>query len=129
MNIGSIEETINVGQPAAGPRLARPPIDVAGIVNRFRGQRLQPPIKLNHVAPVYSASLLDGGVGGQVVLMAHVAADGSVTDIEVITAAHPDLVSASIDAARQWRFEPTRLWGTPVEVPIKMTFNFRAAHK
>jgi TonB family protein len=126
MNIGSIEETINVGQPPPGPRPPRAAIDVTSIVNRFRGKRLQPPIKLNHVTPVYPVQLLDAGVEGQVVLMARVAADGSVTGMEVVASAHPDLVTAATDAARQWRFEPTRLWGTPVEVPMKMTFNFRA---
>jgi outer membrane biosynthesis protein TonB len=44
----------------------------------------------------------------------------------VVTSAHPDLVTSATDAARQWRFEPTRLWGTPVEVGITITFNFRA---
>ena len=126
LNIGSIEETITVGEPLPVARPARPKMDVAGMLERFRGQRLQPPIKLNHVAPIYPSALLDAGVEGQVVLMGRVAADGSVTGIEVITPAHADLVSAAIDAARQWRFEPTRLWGTPVEVGMKMTFNFRA---
>lgn len=126
LNIGSIEETISVGEPAPGPRPARPKMDVAGILERFRGKRLQPPIKLTHVAPTYPPTLWDAGVEGQVVLMGRIAADGSVTGIEVVTAAHPDLATAAADAARQWRFEPTRLWGTPVEIPMKMTFNFRA---
>jgi TonB family protein len=126
LNIGSIEETINIGEPPPAPRPARAKTDVAGILERFRGQRLQPPIKLNHVAPTYPPALQDAGVGGQVVLMGRIAADGSVTGIEVVTPAHQDLVNAAIAAARQWRFEPTRLWGSPVEVSMKMTFNFRA---
>ena len=126
LNIGSIEETITVGEPVAGARPARVKVDVAGFLERFRGQRLQPPIKLTHTAPIYPQALQAAGIEGQVVLAGRVAADGSVTGIEVVTPAHQDLVSAATDAARQWRFEPTRLWGTPVEVPIKMTFNFRA---
>jgi TonB family protein len=128
LNIGSIEETITVGEPQPGPRPARAKsnADIAGILDRFRGRRLQPPIKLNHVAPTYPTALLEAGVSGQVVLMGRVAADGSVTGIEVVTPAHEDLVTAAIEAARQWKFEPTRLWGTPVEVGMKMTFNFRA---
>jgi TonB family protein len=127
MNIGSIQETIHIsGEVSDRPRSVRVTSDVRRMLNRFRGQRLQPPIKVNHIAPKYPKALLDGGVEGQVVLRGRVADDGSMTGIEVVTPAHADLVNAAIEAAQQWKFEPTRLWGTPVEVGINMTFNFRA---
>jgi outer membrane biosynthesis protein TonB len=32
-------------------------------------------------------------------------------------------MTAAMEAVRQWRFEPTRLWGSPVAVLITVTFN------
>jgi TonB family protein len=125
MNISSVQETITVARHAVPlTRPAKTAADVKRVVDRLRGQRLQPPLKVNDVRPAYPPSLREAGVDGQVVLSARIATDGSLTGFEVVTPAHPDLVTAALDAARQWRFEPTRLWGTPVEVGIRMTFNF-----
>jgi hypothetical protein len=66
LNIGSIEETVTISAaPLTEPRPARPPADVTRILERFRGQRLQPPVKLNHVAPTYPPALRDAGVEGR----------------------------------------------------------------
>jgi TonB family protein len=58
------------------------------------------------------------------VLDSRIGVDGSITDIRVVRSAHEELTRAARDAASQWRFEPTRLWGTPVEAHMIMTFNF-----
>jgi TonB family protein len=127
LDLGSVQETITVAASDASAN-TRPPktaAEVASLLERLRGTRLQPPIKMNHVRPTYPAALRDAGIEGQVVLTGRIATDGSVAALDVGTPAHADLVSAALEAARQWRFEPTRLWGAPVEVPITMTFNFR----
>jgi outer membrane biosynthesis protein TonB len=36
------------------------------------------------------------------------------------------LARATLDAVRQWRYEPTRLHGVPVDVNIRITVDFQA---
>ena len=126
LNIGTVQESITVG---AGRSRVMPPTEkersaVKSIVDKLRGQRLQPPIKTKDVRPVYTEAMRDAGLEGRVVLEGRIATDGSVTDIKVIEPAQEELVNSAREAASQWRFEPTRLWGTPVETTMTMTFNF-----
>jgi TonB family protein len=125
LNIGTVQETITVGAPSqATARKTKDASSVKSFVDKLRGQRLQPPLKITHVSPVYSQALRDAGIEGRVVLEGRIGTDGSVTGIRVVESAHEELVNAARDAASQWRFEPTRLWGTPVETTMTMTFNF-----
>jgi len=126
LKIGTVQESITVRGSSAEPRVtAKAPGAVAGIVEKIKGWRLQPPLKVKDVRPVYTQALVDAGIEGQVVLDSQIAIDGSVTDIRVVSSAHDELTRAARDAASQWRFEPTRLWGTPTETRMTMTFNFQ----
>jgi protein TonB len=62
---------------------------------------------------------LSGSVSVEVVI----ALDGRVEVARAISG-HPLLVTAAVDAARGWRFEPTLLNGTPVRVSGVIVFNF-----
>jgi TonB family protein len=62
---------------------------------------------------------LSGSVSVEVML----GLDGHVETARAISG-HPLLVTAAVDAARGWRFEPTRLNGTPVRVSGVIVFNF-----
>lgn len=124
LNIGTVQESITVGAGASRIVPMKDPSRVKTFVDKLRGQRLQPPLKIKDVRPEYSQALRDAGIEGRVVLEGRISTDGSVTDIRVIESAHEELVNAARDAASQWRFEPTRLWGNPVETTMTMTFNF-----
>ena len=77
--------------------------------------------KLIHkVDPVYPA---DARLEGTVKLHVIIADDGSVQHIEVVSG-HPLLVPATLDAVRQWRYEPTTLNGDPVEVDTEVDVFF-----
>jgi TonB family protein len=126
LNIGSVVETISVGGasvPAPAKRTAGPPL--REILERFRGKQLQPPLKLKDVRPVYSQALRDAGIEGTVTMQGRIATDGSVEGMQVTSSPNADLSRAALDAVNQWQFEPTRLWGTPVEVEMNVTVNFR----
>jgi protein TonB len=41
-----------------------------------------------------------------------------------VVSGNPILTQAAIAAVRQWRYEPTRLNGEPVEVETEITVNF-----
>jgi len=125
LNIGVVQESITVGASPGPSMRSADPSKIRSLVDKMRGQRLQPPLKVKDVRPEYSQTLRDAGIEGTVVLEGHIATDGSVTGIRVVSAEHQELVAAARDAASQWKFEPTRLWGTPVETVMTMTFNFK----
>jgi TonB family protein len=62
-------------------------------------------------------------VQGSVLLRALVGADGGIRDLRVLSGP-PILVSAALEAARQWRFKPYLQNGQPVETQAKITVNF-----
>jgi len=70
---------------------------------------------VNQVAPVYPPLARAARISGTVHLHAIIAKDGTVESLEV-ESGHPLLVQAALQAARQWRYEPTLLNGAPVEV-------------
>jgi TonB family protein len=62
-------------------------------------------------------------VQGSVILQAYVGADGGIKDLHVVSG-NPILVSAAVEAARQWRFAPYLQNGQPVETQAKIQVNF-----
>lgn len=72
--------------------------------------------KITHkVDPVYPPLAKIAHVTGMVVLHAIIARDGSVEQLEAVSG--PELLKqAAMDAVKEWRYQPTRLNGQPVEV-------------
>ncbi len=62
-------------------------------------------------------------VQGSVILQAYVGADGGIKDLHVVSG-NPILVSAAVEAARQWRFTPYLQNGQAVETQAKIQVNF-----
>jgi TonB family protein len=60
---------------------------------------------------------------GSVVLQAYVGPDGGIRDLHVISG-NPILVSAAVEAARQWKFAPYMQNGQAVETQAKIQVNF-----
>jgi periplasmic protein TonB len=60
---------------------------------------------------------------GTVYLRAIIATDGTVRQLEVISG-NQMLANPALQAVRQWRYQPTRLNGEPVEVETLITVNF-----
>ena len=88
------------------------------------GSSLQTPIKTFDVAPILPVQAEQAGVRGPVLVELHVAADGTVTDAKVLRSV-PLLDEAALAAARQWRYEPTRLNGAAVPVIVTATVSFK----
>jgi protein TonB len=67
----------------------------------------------------------EAGEEGTVLLDTVIARDGSVQSIRVVPSpVHQALVDAAIAAVGQWRFTPTLLNGTPVEVVMRVSLDF-----
>ena len=77
-------------------------------------QRVQP----NYPSPAHIAR-----IQGKVELSAVIGKAGTIENLRVL-AGHPMLLSAAIEAVKQWRYRPYILNGEPVEVETRITVNF-----
>jgi protein TonB len=76
------------------------------------------------VVPIYPELAKRARISGAVHLIGVIGRDGTIQNLRVVSG-HPLLVSAAIEAVRQWLYKPTLLSGEPVEViaPIEVNFN------
>lgn len=75
------------------------------------------------VEPLYPSMAKQLHVQGAVIIKAWISRDGLI-EREQIESGHPLLVSAALDAVRQWRYRPYYLNHEPVEVETEITMNF-----
>jgi TonB family protein len=123
LQVGELQETISVSATrlaaaAVGPQPHAPePVRVGG--------NIRTPKKLQDVRPVYPTAMRAAGREGVVPIEAVIDRDGNVSSVRVLSAqVHPDFAIAAVDAVRQWRFSPTLLNGTPVEVVMTVSVSF-----
>ena len=79
---------------------------------------------VQRVDPVYPAEALLQRIQGSVVVEAHIAADGTVRDVQVVSG-EPLLAQASSDAVKQWKFKSHSVNGQATEMETRITLNFR----
>jgi len=95
------------------------------VVQRFRvGGEVHPPSQISAAQPDYPRIAIQTRTEGEVRLEAIIGVDGRVHDVKPLSG-HPLLVPAAIEAVRRWVYQPTTLNGTPVEVVMVVTVNFR----
>ncbi len=89
------------------------------------GGLVTPPRVLKEVKPWYTARALLDRIQGTVVLAFVVRANGEPVDIRVVRSLDPGgLDDQAIEAVSQWRFEPGRLAGRPVDVVVTVLLDF-----
>ena len=81
-------------------------------------------IRAAHVAAEQPEAARQAGITGVVILEIIIGPDGAVTQAKVLRSI-PLLDQAALDAARQWRYEPTLLNGAPVPVIMTVTVAFQ----
>lgn len=94
---------------------------------RFAGpvsRGIVPATVLERVNPIYPWNARSRGIGGEVILDATVAPNGSISQITVISGP-ATLTDAAVTAVRQWRFSPASLNGKPVAVQQRITIVFK----
>lgn len=112
---GDASEPTPTARPESNPRPSRPIPISGGVMNALLIHRVQPDYPL-------AARMMR--LAGTVQLRAIIGTDGTVQNIEVVSG-HPILVKAAIEAVQQWRYQPTRLSGKPVEVETVITVQFQ----
>jgi TonB family protein len=126
LQIGDLRESVTVsvrrGQGVVPPQTAAQPVRVGG--------NIRAPLKTYDARPVYPASMRAAGREGVVPIEAMIGVDGTVTSVRVLSAqVHPDFAIAAADAVRQWRFTPTLLNGSPVEVVMNVSVAFTLSNQ
>ena len=89
------------------------------------GGNVAAPRKIHDVAPVYPEAMRERGLSGVVFLELVIGADGSVTSAKILRGQGPEIDRAAVDAARQWRYEPTLLNGAAAPVILTALVNVR----
>jgi TonB family protein len=88
------------------------------------GGAVTTPRVITEVKPTYTSDALLRRIQGSVVLEAIVGRDGRLSQIRVVRSLDPGLDEQAAQAALQWRFEPGRLAGTPVDVLVTIRLDF-----
>jgi TonB family protein len=89
------------------------------------GTGITPPSILREVTPDYTDEGRRRAIQGDVVLEIVVRADGSVGSVKMLQGLGYGLDQRAIDAVRQWRFNPARRYGTPVDVIVEVAVEFK----
>lgn len=76
------------------------------------------------VKPTYTNEALQHKIQGTVVLELVVTREGRPSQIRVTRSLDEGLDQQAVDAAAQWRFDPGRLAGTPVDVLVTVMLDF-----
>lgn len=93
----------------------------------------QPPVKIPATDPVardtppptYPLELACAGLGGQVILVITVGADGTPQEVRTErTSRRKALDAAAVAAVRTWRFRPATVRGKPVTAKIRVPVTF-----
>jgi protein TonB len=87
------------------------------------GGKVRPPEPVYNPKPLYPDLAKMARVSGVVRLEAIIGRDGSIQNIRLIRG-HPFLAPAAIAAVKRWRYTPTLLNGSPVEVVMLIDVNF-----
>ena len=82
---------------------------------------------IEKVRPEYPEDARLSRVEGTVRLHVIIGKDGSIQSLTLVSG-HPLLVRASIDAVKQWRYQPTLLNGNPVEIDTTIDVIFTLNH-
>ncbi len=117
---GTIGSFISGGMAAPPPP---PPASVARTPLRVGGD-VKEPRKIFAPQPNYPSLARQARVEGDVVIEAVIDASGNVVEAKVISG-HALLLSAALEAVRQWKYEPTYLNGEAVPVRLRVTVTFQ----
>ncbi len=119
LNLGEVQETVQVMAPGQARPQQRPPQRV------LVGGDVRPMRLLKQVKAAYPEAARADGREGNVMLKAVIGVDGTIINVSVLPGADADLAAAAEQAVRQWVYQPALLNGKPVETVTTVEVNFR----
>jgi protein TonB len=87
------------------------------------GGSITAPRKIQHQNPVYPPIALAARIQGTVILEATIDETGTVVNLRVLRSI-PLLDQAAIESVLKWKYEPTRLNGSPVPILMSVSVRF-----
>jgi TonB family protein len=103
----------------APPREEPPPAEPLRI-----GGRVEQPKQIYRAEPIYPAAAKSARVQGVVEIEGVINEEGRIEQIKVVNG-HPLLNDAAVECVRKWKYEPGRLNGQIIEMPIKILVRFQ----
>lgn len=100
----------------------------AGAIPSSVAAGVKSPTLKREAKPFYPKEPQDAGIEGTVRLEAIVMPDGSVGDVRIIAAKHPDLDEAAIATVRKWQFIAGEKDGKAVPVLVLIEISFTRTH-
>lgn len=88
------------------------------------GSGIEPPRLLREVKADYTDEARRRGITGDMLLEIVVRRDGSVGQITIVRGLGAGLDQRAVAAVRQWRFDPARRRGAPVDVIVEVAVEF-----
>jgi TonB family protein len=89
------------------------------------GTGITPPSIQREVRPDYTDEGRRRGIAGDVVVEIVVRADGSVGTVKLLQGLGAGLDQRAVDAVRQWKFNPAKRYGMPVDVIVEVAVEFK----
>lgn len=114
---------IGMNLPVSGTRPVLPTPAPATPTRTFRTSSMMRGSLIRRVEPVYPPPARNARIQGSVVLEAVISKSGTIENLRLISG-HPMLVTAAIEAVRQWRYKPYILNDEAIEVETQITVNF-----
>jgi TonB family protein len=82
------------------------------------------PKVIEKVNPTYPEEARKQGIQGVVVCESIIDVNGDVVDVKVVETPHEVFIQPTVDAVRQWKFEPATKDGEPVDVIYTLTVKY-----
>lgn len=117
---------VSENQPAVPrPEVKQPekPKTEQQVVRIRQGGEIQEANLIRRILPVYPKPAKISRIQGKVVMEAIISPQGAIEDLRVISGP-PLLITAAMEAVKQWRYRPTFLNGVPCQVETTITVNF-----
>jgi periplasmic protein TonB len=80
-------------------------------------------VLIHRVSPKYPASARSYALSGEVVLKGRITKDGNVDQLKTLSG-NPLLATAAIEAVRQWKYEPYKVNGNPIDMETTFRIEF-----
>jgi len=92
------------------------------------GGRVRPPRLIRKISPAYPPLARQTRIEGDVLIDAVIDTEGDVVQMQVVSG-HALLLSAALDAVKEWKYEPTFLNDQAISVQLIVTVTFRLEHQ
>lgn len=86
---------------------------------------IKPPKLIKKVDPIYPEEARKEGISGEVLLSVRSNEQGNIVRVKIVKSPHELLSKASVEAVKQWKYEPMLIKGKPMPIIFTVTMNFK----